>query len=646
MVLKTEPETVSLLVALLNSGHPKLCENAAVTLWDLSCSAECLVGIHKCGAVSRLIQMLEQGTERESAVAAAVLRNLGCNLEISAVIREAGGIPPLVRLLCVGTPRQKQHCAAALASLASCDGNKLAIRDSGGIIPLIELMAAGTTLQREHAAAAIHRLAYNPRNRTLIRRAGAIPCLVALLSRGTPLGCEHASAALGALAVDPDIKEEIRLRGAIRPLVALVANGSYQAKEKAAAALGALAYQSERNQEAIRAAGGIQVLCKLLTGEHHDVPEAGASGVHELNSGLQTGAGGLLPPESAIFDPAAKMQQRVVVSLDHTRSWSVNRDVGMEEQQGIPGSQGFAEQGQLPPSSPHSTSPVNATLSRQDSSTHLVSPNACRLSHEGSTHRSLQPSSTHLASPNASHRSMQISPGSNGQHSTRDRQHAAMESQVVHRAAQVVSMAEVSPSTAEVSVAQVEPKREARMSIVVYDKLSAVRRSSVLAAPSPAAPLCSQLAANAVENPSRSPTTSPPVSPPNCLPLTSSPDSSPLSPDHGRADGAPRADDPDDPLPERSLQAEVRDPPVQLSFASSVQRLRNFVLLRIKPAKAPITAAREESSLSAPTGLFRRVQTGLSLSFRLGRAGSSSRVSPLPSKGGGRADRSPRAMDS
>jgi hypothetical protein len=132
------------------------------------------------------------------------------------------------------------------------------------------------------------------------------------------------------------------------------------------------------------------------------------------------------------------------------------------------------------------------------------------------------------------------------------------------------------------------------------------------------------------------------MAPPNCLPLTSSADSSAVYPDRGEADGVPTAKDS---LPKLSSESGFGDLPTLQSFVSPVKRLRNFALARFTSTKTRTAEAKEESSLARPNGLLRRLTTGLNLSLNFGGASSSSRVSPSPSRSSAQADRPPIALE-
>ena len=164
-------------------------------------------------------------------------------------VRELGGIDLLVSILRLGPCRAATQSAAALTHLAHSSANRDAIREAGGVSLLVNLLT-------------------EPSDGT--------PVVVAARMAGTPVAYDWIETATNAAAALRNLthnnasnQDAIREAGGVAPLIRLLGQGAASnAASRAADALGGLARNTHRaNQIAIREHGGIEQLVALLTQE-------------------------------------------------------------------------------------------------------------------------------------------------------------------------------------------------------------------------------------------------------------------------------------------------------------------------------------------------------------------------------------------
>ena len=208
-----------------------------------------------------------------------------------------------------GTEGQKTRAVATLTFLARHNAeNQAAIVEAGVLVPLLTLEHDGTAEHKKVAAIALRILAADhPANMEAIEKArkdmddahreaaamAATGCvtLLTLVRRGTRQTKANAALGLAALAADdPAQKDAIREAGGVEVLMTLMRDESGTVDEKcnAAIALAKLADGNAENKEAIRDAGGVTPLVTLARDGIKKQPSAAAHALASLADGNAT----------------------------------------------------------------------------------------------------------------------------------------------------------------------------------------------------------------------------------------------------------------------------------------------------------------------------------------------------------------------
>lgn len=271
---------VPLLVALLASaGSVNAKAVAASALGSIAVVHTQAVG--ESGAIAPLIELLQSSSQVAQKQAAYALAGISAScLANQERVEEAGGIPLLVQLLASAPDRYEKKGAEAarwevLANVAGALGelgssnpeNQAAVAACNGIEPIISLLTTSSREEpKEQAAFALWRLSSKCHaNQIGIAGVGGISSLVHLLGMGTEKGQQMAAEALASLALDNDQNQvEISVL-----LIQLLANSSDGfRREKAARGISRFCRAHPSNQDAIAAAGGVELVVSLLSPQH------------------------------------------------------------------------------------------------------------------------------------------------------------------------------------------------------------------------------------------------------------------------------------------------------------------------------------------------------------------------------------------
>lgn len=302
------------------------------------------------GFVKPLVELVRPGAASEACAIGAMraLGSLATHREHHDQLREAGALPVLMAVLTSPSSSPGLLLAAleVLRPLSRDANAKEMLRDAGAFRPLLSLLAppdssaegidpTRAAARREAAEAAVgvvRNLATSSANQDALRAAGAVRMLVTLCGtsadsatgdengeggEGGGEGCEGgelvlsvraaatAATALSNLAVgNAANRTAIRQAGGIPKLVRMLSRGS-EAAAAATEALGNLAVKSKENKDAIRNAGGVLKLTDLFRA------------VRVPPSGRGHGGGRRAPPPAASAPAAAPPSG---VSL-HSHGW-------------------------------------------------------------------------------------------------------------------------------------------------------------------------------------------------------------------------------------------------------------------------------------------------------------------------------------
>ncbi|KAJ3178764.1 Armadillo repeat-containing protein 4 [Geranomyces variabilis] len=185
-------------------------------------------------AIQKLVKYLRGGNQTATIIAICSLRDFDLTNEFNqTAIRDLGGLETLVNLLDTDDPKCKVGALKILKDVSQNVATRSALSDLDAMHPLVELLRDSEREPKCLAAETIAHCAKNARNRRSVRRYGGIKRLVRLL-KARP-GSED---------------EQVAMAGAL--------------------ALAALS-KSERNKEAIQAAGSIPLLANLLNSHNEQL---------------------------------------------------------------------------------------------------------------------------------------------------------------------------------------------------------------------------------------------------------------------------------------------------------------------------------------------------------------------------------------
>ena len=190
---------------------------------------------------------------------------LESDLHNRLAIANAGPFKMLVTQLRSESARVKQLAVALMAKLSGdSEENVSEIAKFAGIKPLVALLASEDDETQCHAAVVLADITrVSQQYAASVAHEGGIPLLVALLETSSTLDAKtEAAGALSSLSTGH--AREVGEAGAIVHLVGLLREDSLQAQLKAASAIVGVAAGGLANQDGVKAAGGIELLVKLL----------------------------------------------------------------------------------------------------------------------------------------------------------------------------------------------------------------------------------------------------------------------------------------------------------------------------------------------------------------------------------------------
>ncbi len=196
-------------------------------------------------------------------------------------IANAGAIPALVPLLEVQRHKQPRVAASAAWALASLLYGSALNRETAlvagaaqRLVRLLSFSDDGSSLATSESASASEEAAYalkvlcwqHPLSKTAVVEAGGLPALVRLIARSRQESALlHACGALSNLAVERSYRCAVVEQGGVPPLLQLLSSKRTLALQEAAAlAVKTLAWEEEANKRALRKAGAVTRLVRLI----------------------------------------------------------------------------------------------------------------------------------------------------------------------------------------------------------------------------------------------------------------------------------------------------------------------------------------------------------------------------------------------
>lgn len=193
-------------------------------------------------------------------------------------ISNAGAIPALVPLLEVRRHKQPRVAASAAWALASLLYGSALNRETalvaGAAQRLVLLLAPMEDTHKSEYAGASEEAAYalktlcwqHPLSKTAVVEAGGLPALVRLIARSRHENTlVHACGALSNVAVERSYRCAVVNEGGVPPLLQLLSSKRALALQEAAAlTVKTLAWEEEANKRALRKAGAVTRLVRLI----------------------------------------------------------------------------------------------------------------------------------------------------------------------------------------------------------------------------------------------------------------------------------------------------------------------------------------------------------------------------------------------
>ncbi|CAH2354712.1 vacuolar protein 8 [[Candida] railenensis] len=240
--------------------------NAVGCITNLATQDDNKSKIAKSGALIPLTKLAKSKDIRVQRNATGALLNMTHSGENRQELVNAGAVPVLVSLLSNEDADVQYYCTTALSNIAVDEGNrkKLATTEPNLVSQLVKLMDSPSPRVQCQATLALRNLASDSGYQVEIVRSGGLPHLVQLLT------CNHQPLVLAAVAcirnisIHPQNEALIIDAGFLKPLVGLLDyNDSEEIQCHAVSTLRNLAASSERNREALLAAGAVDK-CKDL----------------------------------------------------------------------------------------------------------------------------------------------------------------------------------------------------------------------------------------------------------------------------------------------------------------------------------------------------------------------------------------------
>ena len=273
---------ISPLVTVLSNGKTDEGRNeAAKTLHTLANSGPA----NQLAIAVGLVALLGVGTDQAQEYVTQLLLTLSSGLDEDIdnrkAIANAGPFKMLVQQLRSDSVRVRMLAAAVMSRLSGdSNENVQEIANANGIQPLVALLGSEDSKTQEYATAVLADMTRrNQEHAVGVASEGGTPLLVAMLNSDHSTECKaHVASALGSIAVEHSTA--VGDAGAIEPLVALLATGHPTAQHEAALALAGIAAGGRKNQDSVKAAGGLELLVGLL---HIAPPGEGTAVLQERN---------------------------------------------------------------------------------------------------------------------------------------------------------------------------------------------------------------------------------------------------------------------------------------------------------------------------------------------------------------------------
>eukprot|EP00117_Sycon_ciliatum_P047488 scpid3152/ scgid33921/ Ankyrin and armadillo repeat-containing protein len=242
--------------------------------------------IVEAGLIAVLIKLMRSAQTAEQAI--RTVRLIGTNEEVQKAFVDGGGIPVLVALLSKVAPATNCHAAVLMADLLETDRQRQAAVAQAKALPaLVQLLDSS----EEHillcvlSALALAVAEENSANQAEVCDCGGFPKIVALLSENHDAASHRLFRAASKLIVClctgcPSNQLALVEAGGTVPLLNLVQYEEHvDVQTSAASAIRSVALNNDSTQQAVRDAGGVEPLKRLMKNRNIEVKVFAATAV-------------------------------------------------------------------------------------------------------------------------------------------------------------------------------------------------------------------------------------------------------------------------------------------------------------------------------------------------------------------------------
>jgi hypothetical protein len=249
--------------------------------------------IRVAGGIHALVKCLSDSDAGVRGSSLLALYNLAYNDQNALLLRELGGIELTIQLFADVEERVRRYAAVLCANFLILPELFEAFQRSGGLAPLLRLLSDESVVVREESLLAMKGICYwkvhvinmlfssHPEVMSAVRQV--------LVNKETVESQHYAIGTIWNMTFSSFVRTDIVSREPIlvASLVASLSSNCSDIINCAAGALCNLAYENDQNRDAIRDAGGVKALTKLLDHDSIDVriQAAGALSKRGLNIG-------------------------------------------------------------------------------------------------------------------------------------------------------------------------------------------------------------------------------------------------------------------------------------------------------------------------------------------------------------------------
>ncbi|KAL0477801.1 hypothetical protein AKO1_013824, partial [Acrasis kona] len=325
-----ENEGVEIIHKLLSSDHNDETRKNAVGCFSSLCLNDGITRLlQKIDKFQSIVDMLDSEDQETLGRTSGTLWNLACaGPDISSDLAECGALEKLYDMLEVEDPELLGNSTMCISIMSSSPDVATRIRDNQMIGKIVSLMEHEDENVAQNAVGAVWNLGHENENRIILHQEDAISHVIRLLSSDSEEVIEKTLGALLTLAANETISADFREKGGFESLMVHLEPESRSTDKNTLYAIisfAVLAYE-EKNKDAIRECGALQLLIDLLKTDNEQHLEKSTAAILNLtlNQGNRVAIrqlDGIAPLIELLFHPNANVQQNAAGAL-----WNLSND--------------------------------------------------------------------------------------------------------------------------------------------------------------------------------------------------------------------------------------------------------------------------------------------------------------------------------